>query len=165
MGKNLFIDLEWFKSQEIYLIGYAYNLSSVNQLYGFTLNKNSFERILKDVDNIYCFGPDIGVLERYYNIDLKTYFYCFNLHSIIKKINPGLASYKLNDLEKMIGINRDTIEYKADIWQAHYDWYIPVKNQKVLEYNREDVLNLIRVKNYFFSLHGITKKDIVKYRM
>ena len=165
MGRNLFIDAEWFLNQNIYLIGYAYNLSACYQLHGSTINPYSFAGILRDVDAIYCYGPDVGMLEKFFNCDLKTYYYCFNLLSIIKKLEPNLPSYRLCDLEKHIGIERSTMVYKSNIWQLHKDWNNPVKRYYALKYNQEDVLNLIRVKNYFFQLHGITRKDIEQYRL
>ncbi|VBB45251.1 hypothetical protein TRIP_D300147 [uncultured Paludibacter sp.] len=165
MGKSLFIDAEWFLNQRIYLIGYAYSLSGTYQLYERTINPFSFLSILQGVDVIYCYGPDIGMLEKFFDCDLKTYYYCFNLLSIIKKLEPNLPSYKLSDLEKMAGIQRETMEYKSNIWQLHRDWQNPLKRAFAMKYNKEDVNNLIRVKNFFFQKHGIIRKDIEKYRL
>jgi len=165
MRKNIFIDAEWYLNQHIYLIGYAYNLSGTFQLFEHTINKTAFAGILKDVDAIYCYGPDVGMLEKFFDCDLKNYYYCFNLLTIIKRLEPELPSYKLADLEKMAGIQRETMEYKANIWKLHADWNNPLKRQFAMKYNREDVNNLIRVKNYFFTKHGITRKDIEKYRL
>jgi hypothetical protein len=165
MGRNLFIDAEWFLNQQIYLVGYANNLDACYQLYDGLINEWSFASILRDVDAIYCYGPDIGMLKKFFNCDLKTYYYCFNLLSIIKKLEPNLPSYKLCDLEKLAGIHRETMQYKSNIWQLHKDWLNPQKRASAIKYNQEDVLNLIRVKNYYFQMHGITRKDIEKYRM
>ncbi|OJV39637.1 MAG: hypothetical protein BGO29_04625 [Bacteroidales bacterium 36-12] len=165
MGRNLFVDCEWFLNQQIYLIGYGYNLKEINQLHDYTINRFSFASILRNVDAIYCYGPDIGMLEKFFNTDLKTYYYCFNLLSIIKKLEPDLPSYKLCDLEKIADIQRETIEYKSNIWQLHKDWMNPLKKYYAMKYNREDVENLMRIKNYFFQKHGITRKDIEHLRM
>lgn len=165
MSRNLFIDCEWYLNQNIYLIGYGYNLQEINQLHGITINKYSFLTILREVDAIYCYGPDIGMLEKFFDIDLKTYYYCFNLLSIIKRLEPNLLSYKLCDLEKHAGIERKTIEYKSNIWKLHEDWNNPIKRYYAMKYNQEDVENLIRVKNFFFQKHGVIRKDIEKYRL
>jgi len=165
MGKSIFIDAEWFLNQHIYLIGYAYNLSGCYQLHDFTMNAAAFSTILYDVDCIYCYGPDVGMLEKFFDCDLKTYFYCFNLLTIIKRLEPDLPSYKLANLEKLVGIQREQIEYKSNIWQLHRDWCNPLKKQFAMQYNREDVTNLILIKNYFFQKHGITRKDIEQYRL
>ena len=165
MGKNLFIDAEWFLSQQVYLIGYAYNLNSCNQLYEVTINRGAFLSLLHGVDTIYCYGPDVGMLEKFFDIDLKSNYYCFNLIGIFKKLEPHLKSYKLAELEKSIGIKRETMQYKTNIWRLHKDWQNPRYRHLALQYNRDDVVNLIRVKNYFFQTHGITRKDILEYRM
>lgn len=165
MGKSIFIDGEWFLNQQIYLIGYAYNLQGTYQLYDSSMNRWAFGEILRDVDVIYCYGPDVGMLEKFFDCDLKTYYWCFNLLTIIKRLEPDLPSYKLADLEKIVGIQREMMEYKSNIWQLHRDWRNPLKKQFALKYNREDVENLIRIKNYFFQKHGITRKDIEQYRL
>lgn len=165
MGKNLFIDGEWFLNQEVYLLGYAYNQQQCGQLYDATMDRDAFIELLIDVDCIYCYGPDVGMLEKFFDYDLKTFYSCFNLLTIIKRLEPDLPSYKLADLEKIVGIQRATMEYKSNIWQLHRDWHNPERRARALEYNREDVINLIKVKNYFFQKHGITRKDIEKYRL
>ena len=105
------------------------------------------------------------MLEKFFDCDLKTYYWCFNLLTIIKRLEPDLPSYKLADLEKIVGIQRETMEYKSNIWQLHRDWKNPLKKQFALQYNREDVTNLIKIKNHFFQKHGITRKDIEQYRL
>jgi len=163
--KNIFIDCEWFLNQRIYLLGYAYNLNDWGQLCDNAVNLQNFDHILRGVENIYVFGPDIGMMEKFFNVDLRNYFRCFNLLTIIKRIEPYLSSYRLCDLEQYAGIERETQEYKSNIFQLHRDWYDYKKRPYALKYNREDVLNLIRVKNYFFQRNGITLRDIEKWRM
>lgn len=165
MGKNLFIDAEWFLNQQVYLVGYGYNQKEVYQLYGVTLNQYAFASILRDVDAIYCYGPDIGMMEKFFNCDLKNFYYCFNLLTIIRRLEPNLKSYKLSELEKIAGIKRRTMVYKSNIWQLHKDWQNPLKRHYAMLYNREDVVNLMKVKNFFFQRHGVTRRDIVKYRL
>lgn len=165
MGRNLFIDAEWFLNQRVYLIGYGYNQKEVYQLHGVTINQFAFAGILRDVDAIYCYGPDIGVMEKLFNVDLKNFYYCFNLLTIIRRLEPNLKSYKLADLEKIAGIERQTMVYKSNIWQLHKDWQNPLKRHYAMLYNREDVINLMKVKNFFFQRNGVTRKDIEKWRM
>lgn len=165
MGKNLFIDAEWFLSQEVYLIGYAYNQQHSGQLYDVTMDRDAFIELLIDVDCIYCYGPDVGMLEKFFDYELKNYYSCFNLLTIIKRLEPNLPSYKLCNLEKLAGIHRETMEYKSNICQLHRDWMNPAKRAQALKYNMEDVINLIRVKNYFFQRHGVTRRDIEQYRL
>ena len=163
--KNIYIDCEWFLNQHIYLLGYAYNFQDWGQLCDDAVNLENFATILQGVENIYIYGPDIGMMEKFFNVDLRNNFRCFNLLSIIKKIEPYLPSYKLCELEAYIGIERQTMEYKSNIFTLHHDWYNAKKRPLCLQYNREDVLNLIRVKNYFFQRNGVTLRDILQWRM
>lgn len=165
MRKCIYFDGEWFLNQQIYLIGYAYNQSKTYQLYGFLLTRKNFEKILKDVSIIYCYGPDIGMFEKYFKCDLRNRFVCINLLTVMKRIEPNLPDYKLSTLEKFAGIQRETMEYKSNIFQLHRDWYIPAKRSRALKYNREDVNNLIRVKKYFFQKNMILFKDIEHLRL
>jgi uncharacterized protein YprB with RNaseH-like and TPR domain len=165
MGKSIYFDVEWFLNQRIYLIGYAYTQARTYQMYGYQLNKMNFKRILQDVDVIYCYGPDVGMLEKYFECDLRNNYICINLLTVLKRIEPNLPNYKLCTLEKLAGIQRETMEYKSNILQLHKDWYIPERRARALKYNREDVNNLIRVKNYFFQRNGITRKDIIHLRL
>ncbi len=165
MGKSIYFDGEWFLNQQIYLIGYAYNAARTYQIYGYQLNRANFAKILEGVDVIYCYGPDVGMLEKYFQCDLKNYYICINLLTIIKKLEPNLPDYKLSTLEKLAGIQRETMEYKSNIFQLHKDWYIPERRSRALKYNREDVNNLVRVKNFFFARHGVTLRDIERFRL
>ena len=61
--KELYIDAEWFITQKMYLIGYAYNMSQYGQLWGKALNARNIKKMLKGVERIYFYGPDIGMLE------------------------------------------------------------------------------------------------------
>lgn len=158
MSKQLFIDAEWFLSQRVYLIGYAYSLQRTHQLYGNLLTNGEWRKVLRDVDVIWCYGPDIGMLEKFFDMDLRNDYVCFNLLGIIKKLEPNLPNYKLSTLEILTGIHRETMQYKSNIWQLHKDWVNPAKRKLALQYNREDVANMIRVKNFFFARHGITRK-------
>lgn len=165
MGKSIYFDGEWFLNQKIYLVGYAYTQVRTYQMYGFLLNRKNFQKILEGVNVIYCYGPDVGMLEKYFECDLKHNYICINLLTVIKRLEPNLPDYKLSTLEKLAGIQRETMEYKSNIFQLHKDWYIPAKRTRALKYNREDVNNLIRVKNFFFQRHGITLKDIKHLRL
>ena len=43
------------------------------------------------------------------------------------------------------------------------DWQNPRKKQLALNYNLEDVTNLIRIKRKLFAYHGIKGKDLGKF--
>lgn len=165
MGKSLFIDAEWFLNQRIYLIGYAYTLERTHQLYGRTLTIGHWKEVLKGVSVIYCYGPDIGMLEKFFDMDLRNTYICFNLLGIMRKLEPNLPNYKLSTLEILAGIHRETMQYKTNIWQLHRDWMNPDKRKLALQYNCDDVHNMIQVKHFFFRRHLVYRKNIMQYRM
>ena len=153
---DLYIDLEWFPNQELYLIGYAYSISENGLLYDETLTIENIVNMLQAVTgSIFFYGPDIGMLEKSTGLDIRNNFRCVNLLKLFRKIMPGLDSYKLSHIEQLFGIERSTREYKANIWKLVQDWKNPYKKQKVLQYNREDTVNLVRLVKIIFPLYGI----------
>jgi TRAP-type mannitol/chloroaromatic compound transport system permease small subunit len=61
---NLYLDLEWFLNQNVFLIGYAYSLSEYGQLHDETLTVDNLEKILHPVNGyLFFYGHDIKMLE------------------------------------------------------------------------------------------------------
>jgi len=142
--KHLFIDAEWFIGGEVFLIGYAHNTKKSGQLYDESLSKNSFMRLLKGVKYIYCYGPDVGVLETFFQINLRKNFICVNLLTVFRR-HIRLISYKLANVEKYFGIIRTENEYKKNIFKIWIDWLKQDKKNRILKYNREDVVNMFKL--------------------
>lgn len=161
--KELYIDAEWFITQEMYLIGYAYNMSQYGQLWGKALNARNIKKMLKGVERIYFYGPDIGMLEKCFKMELRTKYKCVNILRAMRRLYPNLKHYRLCNFEKRMGIKRETMEYKSDIWNLHRDWQDPKKRQRALLYNMEDVLNMIKVKRYYWRKHNITPKKELEF--
>ena len=163
---DLYMDLEWFPNQEIYLIGYGYSIGTTTLLYDETLNMEHILAMLEPVDGyVYFYGPDIGMLEKFTGLDIRNNYRCINLLKVFRDIMPGLPSYKLASFEVMFDINRSQKQYKTNIWQLNKDWYDPYKKQQVLKYNYEDVVNLIRLKNEIFRLYGVGVEYLDLVRM
>lgn len=161
---NLFIDCEWFLNQEIFLIGFGYDLKHNGQIYGSHISPIHFRKLLKPVDgHIFFYGPDIGMLEKYFKMDIRKKYKCVNLLTVYRHYAPGLKSYKLASLEKYYEIKRSNPEYKANIFKMFSDWNKPNKRKLALQYNLEDVLNLIRIKRKLFAHHGIKAKDLNQF--
>lgn len=153
---DLYIDLEWFFNQELYLIGYAYSVTNVTLLHDETLTMENIVAMLEPVDGfIYFYGPDIGMLEKNTGLDIRNNYRCVNLLKVFRDIMPEMDSYKLSYFEEMFEINRTQKQYKTHIWKLVDDWNNPYKKQKVLKYNYEDVANLVRLKNEIFRLYDI----------
>ena len=163
---DLYIDLEWFFNQELYLIGYAYSVTTVNLLHDETLTMNNILKMLDPVDGyIYFYGPDIGMLEKSTGLDIRNNFRCVNLLKVFRDIMPGMDSYKLSAFEEMFEIKRSQKQYKTNIWKLVEDWKNPYKKQQVLKYNYEDVANLVRLKREIFGLYGVGEEYLEGVRM
>lgn len=164
------------------------------------LNKTQLLRLFDGVETIYFYGPDAGQLETMYHIKLKDKYRCVNLLSVVHKVIPrediwkstqdlmrqGILErnrysaqrpcYRLCVVEHLLGIERDTIEYKKDVDNLHRDWYTPHLRAKALLYNKEDVLNLIKMQKALYARYSVprdiedqctlqlTKKDINKFK-
>ncbi|HNQ68812.1 MAG TPA: ribonuclease H-like domain-containing protein [Bacteroidales bacterium] len=153
---DLYIDLEWFFNQELFLVGYAYSITNYAQLYDESLNIDNIIRMLQPVNGyIYFYGPDIGMLEKSTGLDIRNNFRCINLLKVFRDIMPGMDSYKLAYFEEIFEIKRSQQQYKSNIFKLSEDWNNPYKKQQVLKYNMEDVVNLVRLKREIFSLYGI----------
>ena len=158
---NLYLDLEWFTNQKLFLIGYAYSIKDFGQLYENTLTVDHLEQVFKPADGyVFFYGPDIAMLEKFFNINIREHCPCVNLIRVFKKALPGRRSYKLSELEKTYGIKRSTREYKTDIFKLWHDWNDLSLRKMILKYNMEDVLNLIRLKKYIFNDCSVTKNDL-----
>ena len=112
---------------------------------------------------IFVYGPDIGMLEKVFRLDIRGYYRCVNFIKIVKYCYPSWNSYKLCEVEKKLGYKRAAMKYKADIFSIYKDWKNPKLKKLVLTYNEEDVFNLARIKQHVFTWHKITPaylKDI-----
>jgi uncharacterized protein YprB with RNaseH-like and TPR domain len=165
--KNIFIDCEWntLKNSEIFLIGFAYNLSSFGILTGKNINAKELEQILKPVTGyVFVYGPDIGFMEKNLDIDIRKKYNCINLLALVRNELPGLKCYKLYKIEQHFNIIRKSMGYKYDIFRILTDWKTPEGRKKVIKYNQEDVINLIRI---FMKLResGLSYRKVMKYRI
>jgi len=165
--KNIFIDCEWntFANSKIFLIGYAYNLSSFGILTGNKICPTNLEKILNPVTGfIFVYGPDIGFMEKHMNINIRKKHKCINLLALVRHELPNLKCYKLYKVEQHFNISRKSMAYKYDIFQTLADWKTPEGRKKVIEYNQEDVINLIRIFNNLRK-SGLTYRKVMKYRI
>lgn len=162
---DIYIDLEWFLNQKIFLVGYSYNLRNKGQLYGDTLTKSNVLNLFKGVDHIYFYGPDIAMLEKFYKVDIRSKYKCINLLKCFRTYGPKMKSYKLCEMEKKFGIIRETMQYKSNIFTMLKDWYNPKKRRLCLKYNMEDVINMMKVKKLVFSKYKITTRKILACRI
>ncbi len=143
------------------------------------LNRTWLLKLLDGVKTIYFYGPDAGQIERMFHIKLKDKYNCVNLLTVAKNIVPKKDMYaatkklirkgvldaglytpekpcwRLCCLEELLGIKRDTVEYKKNIDNLHRDWYNPKLRAKALLYNKEDVMNLIKTKKALYEKYNV----------
>jgi phosphoribosylpyrophosphate synthetase len=163
---DLYLDCEWFIGGEIFLIGWSRNTKVFGQLYDDTLTEERFQDLLDETDGrIYFYGPDIGIIEKYFDIDIRSNYHCVNLLKVFKDNLPGMENYKLATIEKHYHIKRNRNEYKANIFSIFQDWRKPQVRSLVLQYNREDVINLARLKNIIFAQFDIEDEYLLQVKL
>ena len=155
MRQELYLDAEWFIGGKVFLIGTVTGRGRQKLLHHATLSKKSFLKVLPPPGSyLYFYGPDIGVLEKHFRMDLRSHYRCINLLTVFRRLMPRLRSYKLADIEKKFGVKRKRCEYKKNIRDIYRDWNGP-KWRRVLQYNREDVVNLKALKEMVFRKYGV----------
>jgi len=162
---DLYIDAEWYLNQRIFLIGYSHNQKKCSQIFGKKLTKRILQRILNRVTGtIFCYGPDIGMLEKFFKIQIRKKFRCVNLMKVFKDFIK-IGSFKLKHLEERFGIKRKVIKYKISIFQIWKDWKDAEMRKAVLHYNREDVINLVKLAMKIFKKYKIAEQYLESIRL
>jgi len=158
---NTFIDLEWSHNGHIFLMGWAHNTRENGFLYGKKLNKNEIFDVMAGSDFVFVWGPDIGRLENYYNMEIKSLFRCVNLLTVAKDYIRS-RNYRLDTMERKFGIKRDVNlkEQRGDI----YNFWKKDPNS-VMKYNMQDVLSLYDIYMIMREKYGLTYYDFRKYEM
>jgi hypothetical protein len=166
MAMDLYLDAEWFIGGDIFLLGWSRNTKVFGQMYEDTLTEERFQDLLDDTDGIiFFYGPDIGIIEKYFDIDIRSNYHCVNLLKVFKDNLPGMENYKLATIEKHYHVKRNRQEYKANIFSIFQDWRKPQVRSLVLQYNREDVINLARLKNIIFAQFDIEDEYLLQVRL
>lgn len=163
-NRSIYLDCEWFIGGKLFLIGACYSDESTVQLFSSSLQRRRFQLLFHEVKNIFFYGPDIGILEKNFRLNLRSNYRCFNLLKIFRQVLPPQKSYKLSALESKFGIHRKRCEYKKNMFDIFNDWRNAEKRKRVLQYNREDVVNLMRLKRIIFKKYGVKLTDADKLK-
>lgn len=166
MKRNLYIDAEWYPNQQIFLIGYAHESGETIQLYGHRLTRKRVQKMLRNFSGtIFFYGPDIALLENHFKISIRNHYRCVNLIRIARLALPYAKSWKLAHLETIFGIKRNVAKYKKSIFQIYSDWNDMRYRKRVLQYNADDVQNLVLVKQKLFQRIAITRGYLESIRL
>ncbi len=159
---DLYLDAEWNRDQKIFLLGAATTVNEFRSFYGSMLTTEKIRKLLGIVSgHIYYYGPDIAMLEKNFGIDIANNHICINLLTAFRRIEPGFTSYKLSELEQYYGLLRTVSRYKQNIFTIYKDWFNPEYRKIILQYNKEDVVNLVRLKRRIFGDNNITRDKII----
>jgi len=153
-----YLDIETDRKGNICVIGLLVENNGFLQWYGEDISTERIERELSNVKTIVTFNGDLFDLpqmKKHLNIDLQTNYISRDLFKDKKKL--GIKG-GLKQLEKMFGIERKTEGVNG--YQAMWLWekYKRHGNKDalklLLEYNKEDVVNLTRLEEIIDQLGG-----------
>jgi hypothetical protein len=145
-----YLDIETDRVGKICVFGISIENNGFLQWYGEDIKAGNIERELSNIKTIVTFNGDLFDLPRIkqsLNIDLKAQ--CVSLDLFKEKKKLGIKG-GLKQLEKMFGIERKTDGmdgYKAMwLWENYKKYGNRDALNLLLEYNKEDVINLIRLE-------------------
>lgn len=151
-----YLDIETDRAGKICVIGLSVENNGFLQWYGEDIKTSNIENELNDIKTIITFNGDLFDLPRIkesLNIDLKAR--CISRDLFKEKKKLGIKG-GLKQLEKMFGIERKTDGmngYKAMfLWERYCKYGDRDALDLLLEYNKEDVINLIRLEEILESL-------------
>jgi len=148
-----YLDIETDRQGNVCVTGIFSEQTGFVQFYGKDVTADNLGSALAGAKTIVTFNGDcfdLPTLDKCFNLGLKGN--CLSLDLLKVKKNLGLPG-GLKELEKMFGIKRKTEGingYKAILlWEKYLK-----KGQKgaldlLLEYNKEDVLNLVALEEIF----------------
>ena len=151
-----YLDIETDRAGKICVIGLSIENNGFLQWYGDGIKTSNIESELNNIRTIITFNGDLFDLPRIkesLNIDLKSR--CISRDLFKEKKKLGIKG-GLKQLEKMFGIERKTEGmngYKAMfLWERYCRYGDRDALNLLLEYNKEDVINLIRLEEILESL-------------
>jgi hypothetical protein len=148
-----YLDIETDRQGNVCVIGIFCQPGGFVQFYGDRVTAGNLEQVLSGAETIVTFNGDsfdLPTLDKCFNLDLKGG--CSSLDLFKVKKHLGLRG-GLKELEKMYGIKRKTEGmngYKAILlWEKYVKKGQMGALKLLLEYNKEDVLNLIALEEIF----------------
>jgi uncharacterized protein YprB with RNaseH-like and TPR domain len=152
---KVYLDIETDRQGDVCVIGIFSVACGFVQFYGEDVTTNNLENALSGAETIVTFNGDsfdLPTLDKYFDLGLKGSRCSVDLLKVKK--NLGLEG-GLKELEKQYGIKRKTEGmdgYKAILlWEKYLRSGQTSALELLLEYNKEDVLNLVPLEEIFFE--------------
>ena len=151
-----YLDIETDREGNISVIGISIGSNGFKQFVGKAITSNKVENCLRQAKTIVTFNGDsfdLPQIKKQLNLDLAVSHRSYDLFKVKKWLN---IKGGLKELEKMYGIERKTegIDgFKAiQLWEIYRRHGRKDALELLLEYNKEDVLNLIPLEEKFNTL-------------
>lgn len=165
---DIFIDCEWIPGDYITILGAYCSCKDRFQLYDKSLTKTNFIDFIEGCKGrrtepfLFCHGPDIGRIERYFNLDLKKKYPCVNVQKAFRQFTR-FNKVGIYHLERKFGIPRGWVMSWEDM---ELYWKIRKEYRKhVLDYNWDDCVNLSRLVTVLKRQYGVTRGDFQSIAM
>lgn len=151
-----YLDIETDRKGNISIIGISIGNNRFKQFVGKDITSHKVENCLRQARTIVTFNGDnfdLPQIKKHLNLDLAVTHRSYDLFKIKKQLN---IKGGLKELEKKYGIERKTEGvngFKAiQLWEIYRKHGRKDALELLLEYNKEDVLNLIPLEEKFNEL-------------
>jgi uncharacterized protein YprB with RNaseH-like and TPR domain len=151
-----YLDIETDREGNISVIGISIGSQGFKQFVGKGITSHKVENCLRQARIIVTFNGDsfdLPQIKKHLNLDLAVTHRSYDLFKVKKQLN---IKGGLKELEKLYGIERKTEGvngFKAiQLWEIYRRHGRKDALELLLQYNREDVLNLIPLEEKFNEL-------------
>jgi hypothetical protein len=151
-----YLDIETDREGNISVIGISIGSQGFKQFVGKGITSHKVENCLRQARTIVTFNGDsfdLPQIKKHLNLDLALTHHSYDLFKVKKQLN---IKGGLKELEKLYGIERKTDGvngFKAiQLWEIYRRHGRKDALELLLQYNREDVLNLIPLEEKFNEL-------------
>jgi uncharacterized protein YprB with RNaseH-like and TPR domain len=153
-----YLDIETDRQGRISVIGIYTELKGLVQLYGDDITAQNVEMVTDMTTTIVTFNGDsfdLPLIKKSLSLDLKETHSSLDLFKEKKRL--GIKG-GLKELEKRFGIARKTDGingyHAVKLWESYRRFGSPESLRLLLDYNGEDVVNLIHLESCLASLKG-----------
>jgi uncharacterized protein YprB with RNaseH-like and TPR domain len=151
-----YLDIETDREGNISVIGISIGSQGFKQFVGKGITSHKVANCLRQARTIVTFNGDsfdLPQIKKHLNLDLAVTHHSYDLFKVKKQLN---IKGGLKELEKLYGIERKTDGvngFKAiQLWEIYRRHGRKDALELLLQYNREDVLNLIPLEEKFNEL-------------